>query len=302
MCLVACGQVVQGSPSAGPPTVSRRTYRPSAAPPTFTPPPSGDRPLPALLAEIQGPAGGSIADMFLDREANRLYVLDGSAQLHVLAADTFQNLATLRLDPQIVQPRLLDSYSRHFTLDRAHDRLYLPVGDIAVLVVDTASLTAPNLLTPGGPLALDGTVTAYSARAMFRSTDWGQSWVLVAEGDVQVPRGGEASCLDPERQGNCIRLYFSQNVFEAPAGADPSASYALSPCNVYRSRDEGHTWQRWRDDRLAPFHCSSTLDRMITAGAISPLMPDGGYQLFVGTGSGQFWVLDPAEMDWIPVQ
>jgi hypothetical protein len=39
---------------------------------------------------------------------------------------------------------------------------------------------------------------------------------------------------------------------------------------------------------------------MMTAGAISPLLNDGSYQIFVGTGDGQFWVLDPDEMDWLP--
>jgi hypothetical protein len=689
--VTACGQATQNTPPPRPQFTF--TPLPTGSLTIHTlPQPSGDDPLPALLAEIQGPADGSIVDMFLDGEANRLYILDGSAQLHVLDADTYVDLATIRLDPQLVEPWLLDFWPRRFTQDTTHDRLYLSLGDVAVLVLDTASLTELGVLTPGGPVAVDparnrfyagtqhywdrdapdvrvydgatlekldeiprtgvvgynpardeicilgpdrihlvdaanlkssgelcvyedcigegyflptwvgrqatdlhvfaernllaveytgfragkggsiglprffeattleevtdlvrtayefrcdrslalveplngrlyqgprddswipygqyetlvvydlqgrplipvpgiplgvinpatgqlyspyiedqmrivdlesltprsvlpvsclyaldagsgrifgrsagsllvfserggspklpgsttgldretitriqlspdyaqdrtlflstygdnlyrstdggqtwvklagglpdyrgvaslslaispdfandrtlfvagdhyfgqahlsgegvyrstdggdtwqpmwqgltnlfirevnispnfaedDTVSANIDRIMFRSTDRGQNWTFVAEGTFNPPTGGQAFCPDLKQRHNCLSLHFGQGFLSAPVNSDPPASYVLAPCNVYRSLDDGLTWQRWVDERLAQFSCSGTLDRMMTAGAISPLLNDGSYQIFVGTGDGQFWVLDPDEMDWLP--
>ena len=38
----------------------------------------------------------------------------------------------------------------------------------------------------------------------------------------------------------------------------------------------------------------------MTVGAVSPLLEDGSYRLFVGTAAGEFWSLDPMALAWQP--
>jgi hypothetical protein len=140
--------------------------------------------------------------------------------------------------------------------------------------------------------AEDGTVTATCARAWFRSTDRGQSWALGARVDYGGPRDWRF-CLDPQQQRDCFNLHAGQGPFWAPGDSGRHVSYVLTECDLFRSIDDGVTWQRWLDERLADLYCNGPLDKTMTAGAISPLLSDGSYRLFVGTGSGQFWVLDP---------
>ena len=68
---------------------------------------------------------------------------------------------------------------------------------------------------------------------------------------------------------------------------------------LFRSTNGGDTWERWRYELATPTEASYNL----TVPAISPLLADGTYRLFINSGyTGQFWALDPSKADWEAIQ
>jgi hypothetical protein len=94
------------------------------------------------------------------------------------------------------------------------------------------------------------------------------------------------------------RFRFGQGPCVSPNFEQDRTIYVLTATDLLRSTDRGDTWEYWADERLAEFSYSHTPVTMLTGLTTSPLLNNESYQIFVGTGSGEFWVLDPDEMDW----
>jgi len=188
--------------------------------------------------------------------------------------------------------------------------------------------------------AADGTLLAYAnyqritpwngGRSIFRSTDRGLNWSLVMTSTLQALWGDmppPEEFLPPGLPLPTVRFRstdYGRGVERTTDGGEtwepvvvtrqpeftvrailPSPNvdtdhtvYVLSDYDLFRSTDGGEAWERWPDERLA----GRDYFQRLTAGAISPLLDDGRYQLFIGTAVGEFWALGPAAMAWEPVQ
>jgi hypothetical protein len=184
--------------------------------------------------------------------------------------------------------------------------------------------------------AADGTLLAYAryqritpwegGQSIFRSTDRGLSWSLIMTAETGTEPQPPGVLLPPGSPLPAIRFraadydrsvertidggqtwepvvvtrqpdFYVRAILPSPTIDADHTVYVLSDYDLFRSTDEGDTWERWIDQRLA----GRDYFQRLTAGAISPLPRDGQYHLFVGTAVGEFWVLDPAALDWEPV-
>ncbi|OQY22996.1 MAG: hypothetical protein B6I34_05110 [Anaerolineaceae bacterium 4572_32.1] len=131
-----------------------------------------------------------------------------------------------------------------------------------------------ELLPAGPPLPALRFRSAGYGRTAERSTDGGQTWeplTITRQPDFNV-----------------------RAILPSPTVEADHTIYVLSDYDLFRSTDNGQTWERWSDERLAGrdyFH-------RLSAGAISPLLDNGRYQIFIGTAAGEFWSLDPAALTW----
>ncbi|MEZ4866513.1 MAG: sialidase family protein [Caldilineaceae bacterium] len=82
-----------------------------------------------------------------------------------------------------------------------------------------------------------------------------------------------------------------QALMAAPPNAAQAALYVLSDYHLWYSVDSGQRWSSWEDSRLAGRDYTRALRRL----AISPLLPDGSYVLFVGTANGEFLQIMPTK-------
>jgi len=140
------------------------------------------------------------------------------------------------------------------------------------------ALLPPEELLPPGPSLPD---------VRFRTVDWGRGVERTTDGGhtwqpVVVTR-------EPE--------FYVRALLPSPHLETDHTVYVLSDYDLFRSTDGGDTWERWLDDRLA----GRDYFQRLTAAAISPMLDNGRYQLFIGTASGEFWSLDLAALAWEPV-
>jgi hypothetical protein len=182
---------------------------------------------------------------------------------------------------------------------------------------------------PSPNYATDGTLLAYAryhrvasneyGHSLFRSTDQGLNWTLVmtASNEASLPSTAanllpavnepairfRTRSLDLERSSDSGRTWervmsWVHQVVPSPRFATDQTLYVLDRNGeLFRSMDGGETWQRWKDERLpAPDDTNE-----LTAMAISPVLDNGQYQLFIGTAAGEFWSLDPTEITWEPL-
>jgi hypothetical protein len=84
------------------------------------------------------------------------------------------------------------------------------------------------------------------------------------------------------------------DLLTAPGYPSDPTVFVFGNQSLWRSDDNGATWSSWDDPRLAGLDYTNHM----SAAAISPLLGDESYRLVVGTGDGQIWVLDPAQMRW----
>ena len=170
-----------------------------------------------------------------------------------------------------------------------------------------------------------------SGASLHQSTDGGLSWTLVVTGSDGATAGAPPlppiSELLPGAVGVTaaqVRQDFAENqvllaldgvtwvttTLTTPPGelllgvwpapdypADPTL-YVVSPATIWRTTDAGATWAQWDDARFAD---PADFDHKLRAAAVTPLLADGGYRLFVGTGTGEVIALDPATLGWTPL-
>ncbi|MCX6047233.1 MAG: hypothetical protein NT075_19175, partial [Chloroflexi bacterium] len=91
----------------------------------------------------------------------------------------------------------------------------------------------------------------------------------------------------PKYLGSTVRAMLA-----APDFAKSGVVYVMGEHALWRVRAEGTLIEPWDDDRL-----SDSTEGLSTL-ALSPLDRDGNYQLVIGTGGGEVWVLNATEMAW----
>jgi hypothetical protein len=162
-----------------------------------------------------------------------------------------------------------------------------------------------------------------------QSLDGGVTWTLVVTGNVATAEGqtplppvsellpGYTPPPDlPARSlpgGNGIEVMVAETgwatatavlpdgdmLFSLLPAPDYPASptlYAFGNRSIWQSTDNGLSWSSWEDSRLEGLDYTNNM----STAAVSPLLGDGTYRLFVGTANGQVWTLDPVAMTWRP--
>lgn len=195
------------------------------------------------------------------------------------------------------------------------------------LTVD-ALMVSPNF-------AADGTIVAAAryqrirpweaGRSFFRSTDGGLSWGLMltatselatdaqimlwpsadltaraAPGSWRLRSGDQLEfrgANDPSWRRFVPELPDDEVVIAAalaPVEADALVAYLITHTGLWRWMTADAPGERWLDDPVAARPFTNTL----TALAVSPLLVDGSYQVFIGTALGEVWVVDPTLARW----
>jgi photosystem II stability/assembly factor-like uncharacterized protein/streptogramin lyase len=175
----------------------------------------------------------------------------------------------------------------------------------------------------------DRIVPAESGWSVHRSTDRGASWspVMTTTGKAALPYpedilppkpmaskvrfrlGGEPQRVKRSTDGGQTWHAVSLNrvfgltttveaVLPSPNMVADHTVYVLTRDTLFRSTDDGDTWQRPLDERLV----GRDWLRGLTAAALTPPLADGRQQLFVGTGDSELLVLAPEEVAWAPVE
>jgi ligand-binding sensor domain-containing protein len=150
----------------------------------------------------------------------------------------------------------------------------------SLVVSDTEPIGSETLPTPDTLLPQVSSIPVIQFRlsrgvlgnVVYRSMNGGQNWTEVRVSD------------------RSIAVLYSPNFT-----ADHTV-YVVAEDAVFRSTDNGDTWERSRDKRWAERDYGSRL----TIGVVSPSLKDGSHQLFIGTAKGEFWALNPAAMTWEP--
>jgi len=148
---------------------------------------------------------------------------------------------------------------------------------LAITATEAAKLPAPSELL--GVTATQSSLPlriTNNGRQLERTADGGQTWVAL---DLQLP---EVASLD--------------SIVPSPGYPGDGTLYVLGDYELWRATENGATIQPWGDARLR----DRTAETKLSALALSPIGNDGSYQLFVGTNDGEFWTLNPAQVQWQP--
>lgn len=184
--------------------------------------------------------------------------------------------------------------------------------------------------------ATDSTVLAYAyysdltqrelnGQSLFRSTDGGEHWALVAQKPApegynlpqpedllplpeepvrfQIAEQGQgiARSTDGGATWETLSVFREpsewwaeiQDIVLSPTFDEDTTVYALSGDALYRSTDSGTTWQELQDKRIG----ERDSDTCFGVLAASP-GHDGTYDLFLGSVNGDFLVVHPHEASW----
>jgi len=164
-----------------------------------------------------------------------------------------------------------------------------------------------------------------SGDSLFRTTDGGEHWNLMAAqpvnepGDLPRPEDllplpersvqfrvleygtGIERSIDGGQTWEIIRVFKEtpgwwgriQNVVASPTFEQDHTVYALGGNALYRSRDSGDTWQVLLDKRIGDQDDSNYL-RVIELSTDQ----DGRHYIFLGSANGDFLVVQPETSDW----
>jgi hypothetical protein len=127
---------------------------------------------------------------------------------------------------------------------------------------------------------------------------WGEASAL----PVRILLYGDGlEVQDDDGRWSTIVLPLSQNdslqqIIPSPTFAGDQILYLLGRFSLWRSLDGGATWQRWSDERLE----GRTYNNELKTVAAAPL-GGGNHELWIGTGAGELWALQPGEMAFAPV-
>lgn len=172
--------------------------------------------------------------------------------------------------------------------------------------------------------------TGQSGVSWQRSTDGGIGWSVVATSTYDTPLPAAAALLPslaapvvtlPVRltdydhrveytpdQGITWRPVslplaadeWVQTVIPAPTKGSPENKqiiYVLSDYHLWRTTTGGQQWEQWRDPLDTPRDYTNAFRTL----AISPLLADGAYHLFLGTTDGQFLLPNPT-VHWMTIK
>ncbi|MFO7633680.1 MAG: hypothetical protein R6W76_14140, partial [Caldilinea sp.] len=81
----------------------------------------------------------------------------------------------------------------------------------------------------------------------------------------------------------------------SPTYATDATAYVVGPTTIWRTTDGGVTWVEWEQSQVTD---PSNFTERIHSAAVTPLLVDGSYRLYIGTGGGEVLTLDPAAMAW----
>lgn len=81
----------------------------------------------------------------------------------------------------------------------------------------------------------------------------------------------------------------------SPAFSGDRTAFVVTQRTIWRTQDGGVTWSQWEE---SPFVDPGDFDRKITSAAITTLLADGGYQLYLGTRRGEVLAIKPDIMRW----
>lgn len=168
-------------------------------------------------------------------------------------------------------------------------------------------------------------VTGVQGRAYQRSADGGLSWTVAVTGGYDSPAGevplppiadvlpgaGPADLpVRVEDFGSSLSFTVDGATWQTatvqleerdrfiavlPAPDDPARTlYAVANFSVWRTPDGGLTWESWDEPQLAAAEFGAEL----RSTAVSPVLADGSYRLFLGAADGQFRSLEPATLAW----
>jgi hypothetical protein len=138
---------------------------------------------------------------------------------------------------------------------------------------NTGTLVRTTVSSPD--FASDLTGYILTEAALLRSLDGGDSWQV-----INSPSQNYA---------------YDASLLLSPNFKLDRTLYLTGGPDLFRSTDGGDSWERWRYELTTPTEESYTL----VIKAISPLLADGAYRLFISSGyAGQFWALDPAKARW----
>jgi hypothetical protein len=142
---------------------------------------------------------------------------------------------------------------------------------------DASSLPPSEALLPPTPKSFE---------SQFRITQYGRGVERVAQDN------SPAQVLTISREPG----FYVQSVWASPAFNTDNTVYVLSEFDLFRSTDGGGTWARWTDDRLLGRDYSNKLSVV----SLSPPLEDDQHQIYLGTANGEFWVLNPEDLEWLP--
>lgn len=161
-----------------------------------------------------------------------------------------------------------------------------------------------------------------------QSTDGGLSWTLVITGDYSTPEGQVSlppvdellpgasgqSAVNLRMDDYRTAVFYSLDgdewltatvevqpgepfitLLPSPSYAVDRTAYVVAPTTIWRTTDGGATWTQWRQSR---FTDSADFRQRIHSAAISPLLADDNYRLYLGAGNGEVLALDPALIEW----